>query len=599
MDANRRPPTSGEVNAALQRVLAVSEIGRSPRLSKLLRYLVEQVLAGEENRLKGTTIALDVFDRGADFDPQTDGIVRSEARRLRQALATYYQGLGADDGVVITVPKGSYVPQFSWRSGSAAGSSDWTSEFAVEATRADPASALALSSASAPVNDPDRMAPRQTRSRSFVVAASALIGIAAVATLAWSLRQDRTASVAVTNPAVLVEPFLAAGTTEDIKMIAPGMTAQLIADLMQFTTFRLYSFEDSLRQQNAPADGQDAPVKADYVVSGVVSGGTDSLSISVRLVAAQSGEVVWSETYLRPLAPDKIADMEGDISGEIAAKIGAPYGVIRSRLAGSLPAAGTAMSSFDCVMRGHVYRYGNRSDLYGDARSCLEAAVVTDPGYAEAWALLAFLRLDGGRFWYDVKTPEEQVRLYDAAREAAAQALTLQPGNVLAMSALAMIEHYAGNFDESLRYSRLALDLNPNDPSTLGYHGWRLVARSNFKEGVPFVKRAIERSANPQPTFFHVIALDRMVAKDWPGMLDTARKASADGSSVSDAFLAIAYGGLGEEHNARKALADMAEKWPFLAKDPAAAFGMHKLDPDLIRSIVAGLEKAGWKPPAG
>lgn len=255
------------------------------------------------------------------------------------------------------------------------------------------------------------------------------------------------------------------------------------------------------------------------------------------------------------------------------------------------------MSSFDCVMRGHVYRYGNRNDLYRDARDCLEAAVVTDPGYAEAWALLAFLRLDGGRFWYDVKTPADQSRLYDRGREAAARALTLEPGNVLAMSALAMIEHYAGNFDESLRYSRLALDLNPNDPSTLGYHGWRLAARGNFKEGVPFVERAIERSVNPQPTFFHVIALDRMLVEDWPGMLVAAQRASADGSSVSDAFLAIAYGGLGDPEMAQRALASMAEKWPFLAKDPAAAFGMHNLDPELVQRIVAGLRTAGWQQP--
>jgi hypothetical protein len=26
---------------------------------------------------------------------------------------------------------------------------------------------------------------------------------------------------------------------------------------------------------------------------------------------------------------------------------------------------------------------------------------------------------------------------------------------------------------------------------------------------------------------------------------------------------------------------------------------MHNLDPDLIKGIAVGLEKAGWKPPAG
>ena len=40
--------------------------------------------------LRGTSLAMDVFDRSVDFDPNSDPIVRIEAVKLRKALDHYY-----------------------------------------------------------------------------------------------------------------------------------------------------------------------------------------------------------------------------------------------------------------------------------------------------------------------------------------------------------------------------------------------------------------------------------------------------------------------------------------------------------------------------
>lgn len=86
----------------------------SERRSDLLRFLVAETLAGRGDRLRWVAIAVDVFGRAADFDPQIDAIVRVEARRLRRDLDSYYGGEGRHDLVLITVPKGRYVPHFAW-----------------------------------------------------------------------------------------------------------------------------------------------------------------------------------------------------------------------------------------------------------------------------------------------------------------------------------------------------------------------------------------------------------------------------------------------------------------------------------------------------
>ena len=109
-DAPRLDPH--DIREALSRIVASHPFNTSPKLTSFLRFVVESTLAGHGDRLKGYTIGVEALGRGANFDPQTDPIVRVEALRLRRALARYYSGAGASDSVVIELPRGHYVPSF-------------------------------------------------------------------------------------------------------------------------------------------------------------------------------------------------------------------------------------------------------------------------------------------------------------------------------------------------------------------------------------------------------------------------------------------------------------------------------------------------------
>ena len=84
-------PSEAEVRAALERVLGSSLFASGGRASSLLRYLVEQTLAGGGERLKEYVVGVELFGRGDQFDPRVDTIVRVEARRLRARLDEYLQ----------------------------------------------------------------------------------------------------------------------------------------------------------------------------------------------------------------------------------------------------------------------------------------------------------------------------------------------------------------------------------------------------------------------------------------------------------------------------------------------------------------------------
>src|SRR5882757_9071101 len=96
----------------LERILRNPPLVTSPSLSRFLRYIVEETLAGRSGDIRESTLGVEVFDRGEDFDPRLDPIVRVEASRLRSRLQKYYDADGTSDRVRISLPRGAYVPCF-------------------------------------------------------------------------------------------------------------------------------------------------------------------------------------------------------------------------------------------------------------------------------------------------------------------------------------------------------------------------------------------------------------------------------------------------------------------------------------------------------
>lgn len=109
------PTDADAVLAELARVLATPQFAHAPRLSRFLRHVVTEGLAGRGDRLKEFAIAAEVFDRGPDYDPASDALVRVEAGRLRQKLQACYAALPEPPAVAIDLPKGGYVPVFTRR----------------------------------------------------------------------------------------------------------------------------------------------------------------------------------------------------------------------------------------------------------------------------------------------------------------------------------------------------------------------------------------------------------------------------------------------------------------------------------------------------
>jgi len=127
--------------AALERVLASTQFKRAARLREFLLYVGRESVFNASTEIHEQEIGSFVFGRPESYDTSQDNIVRVNASELRKRLDNYFSSEGLEDRILITIPRGSYIPDFHRRSSAESSSSIDTESFPVE-VRTPPDTAL-------------------------------------------------------------------------------------------------------------------------------------------------------------------------------------------------------------------------------------------------------------------------------------------------------------------------------------------------------------------------------------------------------------------------------------------------------------------------
>ena len=303
-----RTPCSDTVTYCLEKILQDPTFATSDRLSAFLRYIVTETLADRGSRLKGYNVALSVFSRGEKFDPQTNSVVRVEATRLRKQLAAYYAGPGASDPIEIRVNRGSYVPEFIERSGSAPPPAVDTEALAVE---------------SSPLEHPIARSPRMP----WLLAGATLVALfVAIAALAYRVGQAsyvEETPIAI-GPIWSQPPSIAVAQLE----LPPesGISQFQASALAREVAAGLGRFE-IIRVREVDPDATAAPGTEYVLAGGVGRGGGERHNVSFRLIRAGDNQIIWSKTYDH-LPSDLTADHRLKIVADLANTLARTHGVI-------------------------------------------------------------------------------------------------------------------------------------------------------------------------------------------------------------------------------------------------------------------------------
>jgi TolB-like protein len=268
-------PDAESIRAQVERIAASDTFEKSKRLVRFLEFTIDETVAGRGADLKEYIIGVKVYGRHQDYNPQTDSIVRSEARRLRAKLTEYYATQGHGDSLLISYPKGTYTPIIS------------------------------VTAPLSPVSVPPPKLSALTRKISFRLALPTVVVLLAVpAALRLSLVLSRNSDLRV-----LVLPF--ESLSDDTNGELGLKMAQTIANKLKTTSSLIVLPPTSA----ARSEGKSPQ----YVISGAIVQGGNVVRVRARLLRTSDSTMLWTRTLERK-SNDAARSLE-EISTEVAGEV--------------------------------------------------------------------------------------------------------------------------------------------------------------------------------------------------------------------------------------------------------------------------------------
>ena len=489
MDAAVQNWTDAEkviISASLENMLASALFAGSPRQQRFLDYLVTNTLAGEADRLKGYTIALEVFDRKDDFDPSLDAIVRVEATRLRNKLREYYDTLGKDEVIRIGFPKGGY--------------------------------ALEISLQTAPALE------RRTHNHSALNIPR--------------LIEDR--------PSLAVLPFANIGSDNAKEYFADGVVDSLIAMFSRLSGLFVISRQSSFAYKNTSKTSEQiaAELGVRYLLEGSVQHVDNQVRVTAQLVDTQGNAQVWSERFDRELKD--VFALQDELTQSIVGVLQIKLDGAEAALFGVQ--ATNSIEAHDTLLRGIATHRKYTQKTTNEAIVLYQSALALDPNYAAAHAWLArSLSLTWSQRW-NADPAVLELALSHAERAAALdpqssyaisilgwvqlwrknrdesiaqcrRAVVLDPNNAEAHLFLSLALSAAGLGEEALYYVEKAKRFSPvADALYLFAHGQSYYAQKNYVKAIAIYEQGCLINENFKPNHFFL-----MIAYDVMGMHEKAQ----------------------------------------------------------------------------
>jgi adenylate cyclase len=562
-------PSAAEVRAALERMLASRCFEQASRSSKFLRFVVEQTLAGQGDRLKGYTIAIEVFGRPADFDAQSDPLVRVEAGRLRRRMTEYYSDEGRSDAVRIHLPRGSYSVTSSYY----------------------PPPAEVLLGPMPPNAPAAHVAAdnrrRWRRIRSVLIAAIVLAGLGVVLLQQLELARltDGSPSIGTSRARLPGKAPIVVRAFEDLGGDEPavGALAGALREelLLLLDDPRLFVVATQAGDAAGPAAAAGA-----YVLSGTVRATAGAVRITTRLVAPDSGTQIWSSAYDEPLAPLAAPAAQRALARRIAA-VAEPYGpIFESELARlrALPQADLTLA--DCVLKYYEFRRVLDRVRHGEALACFDAATAREPSSAEGWAGLALLSAEQYAHGYS----DEDTAL-GTAREAARRALDIDGDNLHANLALAGAQFFGGEDFRPVAERMLARW--PDNGEAQAMLGAFFVLAGDTARGRALVDNAIEATARAPSGYHATRALAALRDGNVDEALATALRIDSPDWPLGHLIVAAAAALAGRADLASRARARALELEPTIATSYVELLRRWRVEPVLAADLERGFDAAG------
>ena len=281
---------------------------------------------------------------------------------------------------------------------------------------------------------------------------------------------------------IAVLPLVSQGGAQDDQIQSDGMTEALIDALSKVPGLRVASRLSVFSPQNTGLDTRaiGARLHAAVLLEGSYQRAGSLLQVSVRLINAEDGFVIWSDSYRRN--PKDIFAVQDQISQSVVR-------ALQVRLGGPLVSRPTEnLEAYDLYLKGRWF-WNLRATGPGPLHRSIgffQQAIALDSNYAAAWAGLAD---DYSMLPAFGDTPPAQA--YPEAKRAVQRALALDSTLPEAYTSLGIINvFHEWDWPAAARAFDQALALDSMEPRTHLFHAWYYVAQGQLDDALREVQTA-------------------------------------------------------------------------------------------------------------
>lgn len=486
-------PSAAEVRTALDELLGWPGISRSPQLSELLRYVVERTLSGDEATIKAYSIAVDVFGRPQSFDPQSDPIVRVQARRLRTLLEQFYDTGKSESAVQIHLPLGRYVPEFT--------------------VAHRPAAAVPVpEETTPPVPAPEPAIPQPVGpwSRFWLNALLAfcfmIIGVGLVVFL---LRWTFPPSAPAPSTGIPDFPSVSVGAFDNLTGQAvldddvAAMAQQVEGELGKFELLRV-----------VPNGGK-------FTLRATVQESGDQFALKAMLSENGTDGIVWSTMITPPKGTDTsaLSAAATNLSAILGSATGPLHAASRAWL--SQQTMPPPPSPYVCALEFLSWRDLRKRDVATTAADCLKSVRATSPN--DATALAEEAGLGAWIAQYDAPAGADMVQLLSDKATEAGRAVSLMPSSSFAYQQQALVLMRQGLLDAAVGPSERSTELNPASMDALVVYGLLQWLNGDFAKGAASTEKAIATVPSPPAFYYMTRAFDALRQRRYYDAIDAGQ----------------------------------------------------------------------------
>ena len=522
------------VKAQLDRILTSSEFRSGERLGQFLRYVVEQSLKGQSDRIKQYSVAVEAFGYGADFDPQSNPIVRMEAKRLRRTLELYYYNHGNEDPIRIDIPKGSYVPVF-------------------------------LNNHDTPEVPDSSECPSPVPSQS---------------------------PLNFSEPAIAVIMFENLNENDQNSFFAKGLTAEILFSLTRFSGLSVLGPLTQAVGKPIDYDKIGHEYGARFILQGWVRSYGSEIRITTDLTDASTGKKLWNKTFGYDLEKTSLFEIEDTVAGQVAGIIADGAGIIFKKLHSETYPEHIQISDVTLA----VLRYNNAMITlapwdWESAIAALKDAIAAQPENALLLAMLANSYYADALFEMNL-VPDSSSKMEGLAREA----VSLDPDLQLARYNLIVINAFFGRPQKCIAEAKKVVTMNPNHPRVLAGTAVAVTSVGGYELGWEFIERA--KRLNPHhPSWYHFVNyLVHFRNARYEEAWEEAQKIHMKGTFWHPLFRASVLGKLRRIEEAAVYINELLEIKPDFLKRPREIIKLLFVLDEHVEMIWDGLCEAGmWE----